>query len=52
MQTLANWQSHRQQPKRIPGFTGIELLAAIASALFVFLLGMPIFNSLTNDGET
>lgn len=52
MQLLTDWQSRRRQPNKIPGFTGIELLAAIASALFVFLMGMPIFNFLTYEGET
>lgn len=52
MLTYPYWQSRRRQPKKATGFTGVELLAAIASALFVFLLGLPIFNFLTYDGET
>lgn len=52
MQMLMNWQSCRRQPNKHPGFTGVEVLAAIVSGVLLFLLGMPIYSYLTYDGET
>jgi type IV fimbrial biogenesis protein FimT len=52
MQMLMNWQSCRQQPNKHPGFTGVEVLAAIVSGVLLFLLGMPLYSYLTYDGET
>ena len=52
MQMLPNWQSSRRQPGKHPGFTGVEVLAAIVSGLFLVLLGMPLYHFFTNDGDT
>jgi type IV fimbrial biogenesis protein FimT len=47
---IKQWQSRRRQPKRHPGYSGVELLAAIASAFFLALLGTPIFNLFIDRG--
>jgi type IV fimbrial biogenesis protein FimT len=48
---FVNWQSRRQQPGKGPGFTGVELLAALSSALLVLLLSLPVYR-LFADSET
>jgi type IV fimbrial biogenesis protein FimT len=52
MFTVTNWQSRRWQFRKEPGFTGVELPAAITSTLFVILLSLPVYNMFTDrDAE-
>jgi Tfp pilus assembly protein FimT len=47
------WQNHhRRHLKRIEGFVSLELLAALISSLFMFHIGMPLIESLTDQGQT
>jgi type IV fimbrial biogenesis protein FimT len=48
MHIHTNWQSRRWQFQKDPGFTGVELPAAITSALFVFLLSLPVYHMFTD----
>lgn len=50
MFTQTKWQSRRQQTAKHTGYSGVELLAAITSAIFVLFLGSPIYQFLTNRG--
>jgi Tfp pilus assembly protein FimT len=50
MQNFANLKNRLWQPRKHPGYTGIEFLAPIASVLLVYLLGLPIYNMLTDRG--
>jgi type IV fimbrial biogenesis protein FimT len=46
------WQNHhRRHLKSIEGFVALELLAALISSLFMFYIGMPLIDSLTDQGE-
>ncbi len=47
------WQNHhRRHLKSIEGFVSLELLAALISSLFMFHIGLPLIDSLTDQGET
>jgi type IV fimbrial biogenesis protein FimT len=50
---IFGWQNHhRRHLKRIEGFVSVELLAALISSLFILHIGLPVIDSLTDQGKT